>query len=288
MTVAATATFGFSDWQPHVSVWMIMGFIAAAYGVAVARFSPRVDGVRATTTKHIVSFYVGVAFLWIGAEFPIHELSERFLFSAHMVQHTLFTLVAPPFLLMGMPQWMLRRLLEPPWVMRVARVATRPFVALLVFNAVIAITHWPTIVNASVRSDPVHFTLHLVLFTTATMMWWPVVAPLPELSRLSEPGKMLYLFLQSVVPTVPASFLTFSTGVIYEAYAGFPRLWGLGPVTDQRVAGLIMKIGGGLLLWLAIAILFFRWSAKEERQEQDDVTWGDFERELEAFDLRRT
>ncbi|MDQ4065454.1 MAG: cytochrome c oxidase assembly protein, partial [Actinomycetota bacterium] len=240
------------------------------------------------TRKQIVSFYVGLAILWVGADFPLHELSEDYLFSMHMVQHTLFSLVAPPFLLMGMPAWILRKLIEPKWVWRVARVATRPVFGLVAFNVMVVVTHWPTLVNASVSSEPLHFALHLVLFSSAMCMWWPVIAPLPELARLSEPAKMIYLFLQSVVPTVPASFLTFTSTPIYSVYASFPRLWGLDPVTDLRVAGLIMKLGGGLLLWIAIAIVFFRWSAKEERQQHEEVTWEEFERELEAFDMRRT
>ena len=284
------ATFGLADWHPHYDVWIVLLAFGVGYWFAIKRWAPVAEVAErpAATTKQIVSFYVGLALLWVGADFPLHELSEDYLFSMHMVQHTLFSLVAPPFLLMGMPKWLLRKFLEPKWVWKFARVATRPFVGLVVFNAVIVITHWPTLVNASVTFEPLHFALHFVLFSSAMLMWWPVIAPVPELARLSEPGKMLYLFLQSVVPTVPASFLTFASTPIYSAYASMPRLWGLDVITDLRISGLIMKLGGGLLLWLAIAILFFRWSAKEERQEHEEVTWEDFERELQAFDMRRT
>ncbi len=284
------ATFGLSDWHPHYDVWLVMGAIAIGYYLAITRWgrSSQVAGRPPATTKQVVSFYVGLALLWVGADFPLHELSEDYLFSMHMVQHTLFTLVAPPFLLMGLPKWLLRKVLEPRWAWNSVKFLTRPFVALVAFNAVIVITHWPHLVNLSVTSEPVHFLVHLVVFATASMMWWPVIAPLPELARLSEPGKMLYLFLQSVVPTVPASFLTFATTPIYSAYESMPRLWGMDVVTDLRTAGLIMKLGGGLLLWIAIAILFFRWSAREERAQHEEITWEDFEAELQALDMRRT
>ena len=284
------ATLGFPDWHPHYDVWVVLGPIAIAYAVALKTWgrTSRVADRPAATTKQIVSFYVGLAFLWIGADFPLHELSEDYLFSMHMVQHTLFTLVAPPFLLMGMPKWLLRKLLEPKWLFSAARALTKPFVALVVFNAVIVITHWPVLVNLSVSSEPVHFVLHFVVFSASMMMWFPVIAPLPELGRLSEPAKMVYLFLQSVIPTVPASFLTFASTPIYSAYAEFPRLWGVDVVTDLRLSGLIMKLGGGLLLWISIAILFFRWSAKEERAQHEEITWDDFEAELQALDMRRT
>ena len=284
------ASFGLADWHPHYDVWLVLGAIGVGYALALryGRKLTSVAGDVPVTTKQVVSFYVGLALLWIGADFPLHELSEDYLFSMHMVQHTLFTLMAPPFLLMGMPRWMLRRILEPRWAWHTARFLTKPVVGLIAFNAVIVITHWPTLVNLSVASEPVHFVIHLVVFSASMMMWWPVISPLPELSRLSEPAKMVYLFLQSVIPTVPASFLTFASTPIYSAYESVPRLWGMDVVTDLRVAGLIMKLGGGLLLWLAIAILFFRWSAKEERAQLEEVTWEDFEHELQAFDMRRT
>ncbi len=178
-------------------------------------------------------------------------------------------------------------MLRGPKALKVARVVTRPMFGLLLFNGVIVFTHWPWLVDLSLRSELTHFSLHTLLFTSAAIMWWPVVDPLPELSRLSPPGKMLYLFLQSIVPTVPASFLTFADSPIYEFYATVPRLWGIDVVTDQRMAGLIMKIGGGLLLWLVITYLFFRWNAAEERQEVDEVSWEDFERGLQTWELRQ-
>ena len=205
-----------------------------------------------------------------------------------MVQHMLFTFVAPPLMLMGTPRWLLEDLLRPRAVRAAAERLTRPLVALVVFNAVIAVTHWPAVVDLALRSEPAHFGIHLVLFTTATLMWWPVVDPLRSPRALSAPAKMLYLFLQSVVPTVPASFLTFAGSPLYEGYARAPRLWaGFDVVTDQRVAGLIMKLAGGLLLWGVIAVLFFRWNAAEESSEDASITWDDFERELEMWDLRR-
>jgi putative membrane protein len=276
-------------WTAHPDVWLLIIVLVAGYFGAIrylAQGRVPADEEPATQTQKL--FYLsGVVMLWIGADWPLHELSEDFLFSAHMIQHTLFSLVAPPLLLLGMPAWMLRTLLSSLKLERVTRVLTKPLIALLLFNFVIVATHMPTVVDAAVRSEVVHFLVHMVLFLSSVLMWWPVIDPLPETKRLSEPGKMLYLFLQSIVPTVPASFLTFSDGVLYESYAGFPRLWGIDVITDQRIAGLLMKIGGGLLLWLAITILFFRWNANEEREKAEEVSWDDFERELQAWDMRK-
>src|SRR5688500_18051073 len=176
------ATFGLADWHPHYDVWIVLLAFASGYWFAIKRWAPiaEVAGQPAATTKQIVSFYVGLVVLWIGADFPLHELSEDYLFSMHMVQHTLFSLVAPPLLLMGTPKWLIRRLLEPKWAWRFARFVTRPFVGLVLFNVVVVVTHWPTLVNAAVSSEPIHFVLHFVLFSSAMIMWWPVIAPVPE------------------------------------------------------------------------------------------------------------
>jgi putative membrane protein len=289
--VDAPASLGHAalTWTAHADVWLLIIALVAGYFAAIrylAQGRAPADEEPATQSQKL--FYLsGVVMLWIGADWPLHDLSENFLFSAHMVQHTLFSLVAPPLLLLGMPSWMLRTLLSFLKLERAARVLTKPLIALLLFNFVIVVTHMPAVVDAAVGSGLVHFLVHMVLFLSSVLMWWPVVDPLPETKRLSEPAKMLYLFLQSIVPTVPASFLTFSDGVLYESYAGFPRLWGLDVITDQRIAGLVMKIGGGLLLWLAIAIIFFRWNANEEREKAEEVSWDDFERELQAWDLRK-
>jgi putative membrane protein len=92
----------------------------------------------------------------------------------------------------------------------------------------------------------------------------PLASPLPEVPRYTPLLQMLFLFLQSVVPTVPASFLTFGARPLYRFYEGVPRLYDISALDDMRVAGLVMKIGAGALLWVIIAIVFFRWYAEEE------------------------
>ena len=289
MIAPSGASFSFTDWHPHPDVWLLVGGLAGAYLFAVKKVAPRKAprGEPAVTGAQAGAFLLGLITLWIAADWPVHELSEDYLFSVHMTQHLLFSLVAPPLLLLGLPRWLLRTLLAPAGVKKIVRFATRPLVALILFNGVIVVTHWPELVNLSLRSEPVHLLLHAVLLSSALAMWWPVIAPLPELASLSEPGKMFYLFLQSIVPTVPAAFLTFSNKALYSSYDQAPRLWGISAVTDQMVAGLIMKLVGGFLLWAVIAIVFFKWYAREERQEAGAVSWDDFERELEAWNLRK-
>ena len=268
-------------WHAHADVWILFGTIEAVYLLAVRR--RRIAGGEDEGWRRRARlFTAGVAVLWIGADWPIHDLAERYLYSIHMLQHMLFTLVAPPLLLAGMPDWLLREALRPRWLRRVWAFLTRPIVALIVFNGLLLLTHWPEVVTASVYSEPLHFGLHLVLFFAAVVVWWPVMSPLPELPSLSPPGQMLYLFLQSLAPTIPASFLTFGHTLLYPVYGTFPRIWGISALTDQLIAGLEMKLLGGAILWGFIATIFFRWHARESRDGWDALAHREVERELRS------
>ena len=94
-------------------------------------------------------------------------------------------------------------------------------------------------------------------------MWLPIFGPLPEL-RLSVPSQLIYLFLLSIIPTVPAGWLTFADNPVYPAYDTVERLWNISTVNDQQAAGAIMKVLGGFFLWTLIGIRFFSYAAKEQ------------------------
>lgn len=280
---------GVWTWRPHPDVWLVMGGILALYALAV-RFWGRSHvsiGDPAVTNSQVRLFALGVLVMWIAADWPMHEISEGYLFSFHMLQHMAFSLIAPPLLLLGTPDWMARKLLSPKPVMAVMKRLTRPLPALIAFNAFLVFSHWPTFVDATLRNGALHLSAHTVLVGLSLLMWWPVFSPISELPRISPPAQMLYMFGQTIVPTVPASFLTFAESPFYRVYAEAPRLFAaLDPVTDQRVAGLVMKVGGGFLLWAIITVLFFRWSASEETGSPDASEWQEIELEINQHNPR--
>jgi putative membrane protein len=264
----------------HLDVLVNLGALAGVYLVAAARHE-RTTGERLPRGRRY-RYLGGVAVLLLGASWPIHDLAERYLYSMHMVQHMLFTFVAAPLLLTGTPAWMWRALLRPAPVRAVWALLTRPLVALLVANGVLFFVHWPAVVTLSVRSEFAHFSLHTLLLGSAIVMWWPVLSPLPELPPMSRPGQLMYLFFQSLAPTIPASFLTFGTEPLYPIYATFPRIWSIDALTDQLIAGLVMKIVGGAILWIEITAIFFRWGHEETTQGWDALKFRDVERDVRA------
>jgi putative membrane protein len=276
------------SWSAYPSVWLVVGLLAAGYWIAISRLGPRVAPSSPVVSRfQVTCFSLGLAAMWIVSDWPIHDIAERYNYSIHMVQHLVFSMVAAPLLLLGTPAWLLRWLLGPPWLFRTVRWLARFLPALIVFNVVLVVTHWPWMVNQSLTSGWVHFALHVVLFASSLVVWLPVVSPLPEIPRLQPVLRMLYLFAWSVVPTVPASFLTFGSAPLYKFYEHVPHLFGLTTLQDQQLAGLIMKIGAGLLLWLVIAVVFFRWAAEEDRANTPRHGLAELDRELTEMGLRR-
>jgi putative membrane protein len=276
-------------WRFHPDIWLVVLSLQGGYLLAITRLAPAYlrPGERAASPRHFVLFSLGVLLLWTAIDGPIHTLSEGYLYSVHMIQHMLLTLIVPPLLLMGTPGWLLRLLLSPRPIIFAARYLTRPVVGLVVFNAVMILTHLPPVVDLTLRNEFAHVVMHGVMIGAGLVMWFPVVSPLEELPRMSYPASMLYLFGQSILPTVPASFLTFSTIPLYSFYEEVPRLGGISVVTDQRIGGLIMKVGGGFYLWTIITVLFFKWYSEEESPEGERLKWEDVERELEDMGLTK-
>lgn len=269
-------------WTAHPDVWLLVAVLAVGYWMAVERVGPRYApaGTPVVTRAQVTSWSLGVFAVWLSSDWPVHDIAEESMYSVHMVQHLLITLIAVPLLLMGTPAWLARWVLDPgSRRFRIVRWWSRFLPAVIVFNVMLVLTHIPGIVNRSADDGLLHFVVHSALFLTAFVVWMPVLSPLPEIPRLSWLMRMVYLFLQSIVPTVPASFLTLGDDPLYKHYVGLPHLWGLNTLEDQQVAGLIMKIGAGLFTWALIAVIFFRWAADEERRQRPHVR-RELEREL--------
>ena len=257
------------EFEAHPAVWLLIAGIVALGYYAVRHIGPLVvpDGQTVVTKRQKRCFALAVFLLWVAADWPMHDIAEEYLYSVHMAQHLLIAFIVPPLFLLAMPEWLARLIVvDGGAVSRVLRVLTRPVLAAVVFNALQILSHWGAVVNLSVENGVFHYTIHLAVFFSALLMWFCVVGPLPEL-QISEPAKMVYLFASSIVPTVPAGWLTFAEGVVYSAYDHADPLWGISPTDDQQAAGAVMKVVGGFYLWALITIRYFRFTSG--RREAD-------------------
>jgi len=208
-------------------------------------------------------FMTGLVVMFLSLNGPLHDLSDSFLFSAHMVQHLVLTLVVPPLLIAGTPASLFRQALRSRAVERVARVISKPIACYAIFNVVLTVWHLPLFYNLAVAHHPVHIAQHLMFLTAATLMWWPLMSPLPELPRLPYPMQMLYCFLMTIPMSIIAIFVTYADEVLFPGYASAPRIWGISPMQDQLFGGLIMWIPGGLFFAGVMAVVFFKWAARD-------------------------
>lgn len=265
---AATGPYQF-HWSIHPDVVLFCIFLEAGYLYAVTQLRDMVSGAMPVRRSQLTLFSSGVLAIYLVSGTPVHDISEQYLLSMHMVQHVVLTLVAAPLLLTGVPVWMWQAVLRRRGVLPVARVLVHPVVAFTVFNGLTVLSHLPTVMNYALYHHWFHFVVHAGLVGTALMMWWPVLSSVPELPHLSAPLQMAYLFLQSIVPTVIAAFVTFADGAIYSFYEKAPRMWGLSAEADQQLGGGLMKMIGSLILWGMITVVFFRWYAREQAGDQD-------------------
>jgi putative membrane protein len=260
-------TFSWSEWKLYPSFMVGWLLFFGAYLLVVGPLRGRFPGSSPVHPARIGAFVLAMLLMLVGLQGPLHELSDLFLFSAHMVQHLLVMVVMPPFLLAGIPDWALRPLVRIRPVERLARWLTLPLVAFGLINVVFLAWHFPAPYDLMMRDHGVHVAMHLMIMATGVVMWWPVMSPLPELPRIAPPLQMIYLFVLGVPMMIAAAMITFSDTALYQWYIEAPRIGPLSAIDDQRLGGLIMWVPGGLTLWLSITFVYFRWTNSEEREE---------------------
>jgi putative membrane protein len=230
----------------------------------------------------IAAFVAGLLLLLVSVNGPIHDLSDDYLFSAHMLQHLLLTMAFPPLIIFAIPGWLLEPLVRPRWVQRLGRFVAHPIMAGLIFTVVLSAWHLVPVYDLMMQDHDVHIIAHLLFIIAAFIMWWPVMSPLKEVPRLPHGLAMLYLFLVSVPMQIPAALITMSDTPLYQWYVQAPRTFGLTPLEDQRIGGLLMWIPGNLWLFGAIAVLFFLWNREQEREDVGEVQAGALALRLKA------
>jgi putative membrane protein len=262
--------FSWLSWSIHPST--VIG-IAALGAIYIWRARQASAGETLSPWRKL-SFFSSLFVMFASLNGPIHDLSDTYLFSAHMVQHLLLTMLLPPLMIVGIPGWMLRPLIQRRVIGAVARRLTKPAVCFVVFNLTIAVWHIPFFYNAAMDNHNIHIVEHLMFMAAAVMMWWPLTSQLPELPRLSYPGQMLYSFLMTIPMSVVAVYITMADDILYPAYSSAPRITALTPADDQLLGGLIMWIPGGIIVMIIMTVVFFRWAQRgEDDAASAQVDW---------------
>ena len=261
-----------SAWAVDPLFTLPLAASAALYARGVRRLWARAGRGRGVTRLEAAAFWAGWASLAVALVSPLHPLGEV-LFSAHMTQHELLMVVAAPLLVLGRPLvpavWALpprwRRAVgawgRTPWVAAPWRRLTAPMTAWWVHAAALWLWHVPALYQSTLRSDAMHAVQHACFFGSAIVFWWALL----RARRAGRGAAVAYLFAATLATGVLGALLTFATSLWYPAYAATTAPWGLMPLEDQRLGGMIMWMPGGLSYMLAALWLFAAWLREPSR-----------------------
>jgi putative copper resistance protein D len=279
----ATLALGWT-FEPAV----VLPLLAAAVGwLRIVRRIDRAHPAHPVPRRRTVAFLAGLAAIAIALLSGI-DTYDTSLFSIHMVQHLLLTLVAAPLIALGAPITTLlraaspdvrRTVLLPILHSRVMRVLSFPVVSWVLFAGVMWGTHFSPIFDASLENPAIHDLEHALYLIAGLLFWWPAVGLDPSPWRMAHPVRMMYVFLQMPQNTFLAVTILNSTAVLYAHYATLARAWGPPALEDQRIAGGVMWLTGDILFLAGLAAILAGWMAHEKRQEVAVDRRDDRERE---------
>lgn len=239
----------------------------------------------------VAFYFAGLATIVLAAESPLDYLGERH-FTFHMLQHEALMMLAIPMVLLGapttpvllgMPRWVRRNVVQPVMRSTAARFAYRTLTHPLVAGAILNVVLWswhlaPGWYDQALRDPLTHDVQHFSFAAAATLMWWNVIDPRPLRSRMGYPLRMLYLLAVSTPKHLLAALITFAGAPLYGFYATVEPFFDLSRERDQAIAGTIMWMPSQMMYLLAMAAVFFVWAHKSEPEQRAIEARQDAER----------
>ncbi len=257
-------------WTPkaYVGVWAMVAVLLGTYGVAMRRRA-RTEGLTSRDKRAILWFVLGTLALWVASDWPLGLLGSGYLLSVHTTLYLIYTMVAAPLMVIGIPDWMARRMIDRVRGWGAYRLSTRPWFAVLLLNGVLVFTHIPPVVDAFRASQIGSFALDAMWLVSGMVGWLPIVSPFRGDRVQSPVWKCVYLFVAfGLFPMLPGAFITFSPVPLYRVYELAPRFGDWTPEDDQQLAGALMKVGNVPILWSVIAAVFIKSALEQSRSEQ--------------------
>lgn len=274
-----------TDLQPTLSAWtfdpqVVLGIalLAGIYVAGLRELARRERFMRLVGIGPVIAFALGVLALVLALLSPLDTYDGQS-FTIHMAQHLILLVVAPPLLLLGKPipvlllgvphplaRGVARLHHRTPWFRALIRAITSPFGSWTLLTADVVFWHLPPLYQATLTNQGLHIFEHLTFLVVATLSWWVIIDPLPGPARLHPGLRLLYTWAVMTPMGILGILLSITTFTWYPAYAAQPRLWGLSPIDDQHLGGMLMWVPAGLIYILAISILFFTMMSEEDAE----------------------
>ncbi len=255
--------------EPHDlwSAWRFDPGVVIPIGISALLYARGARVSRGIKLWQQICFWAGLLTLVGALISPLHPLGEV-LFSAHMTQHEVLMLIAAPLLVLSRPlvaflwalpfewrrtagRWSKAEGVQQAWLF-----ITAPLAAWLIHAVALWLWHAPTLFQATLDNEWIHSAQHLSFFLSALLFWWSLI----QARNTSAYGSgVVYMFTTAIHTSALGALLTFAPTLFYPAYARTAAAWGLSPLEDQQIGGLIMWVPGGLVYMIAGLWLFAEW-----------------------------
>ncbi len=249
--------------HPEPGVLDGMLALGVLYGLAVGPLRVTLFGIKTFPRREVLWFISGWILLFLAIAGPLDEIGEKYLFSAHMLQHSLLIYPIPVMLLLGIPSEFIHPILNLEWIAPVFKLLSHPLTAGLVFNLTFYLWHVPLLYEAAIHHPNLHFLEHACFITTSLLAWWPIIPRDPHFPGLHPGTKLLYLIAMGIAQTPLFFILTFSRTLYYPTYILAPRITSLTPLQDQIAGGIVMKVSGMITIFIALMLVFYQWHKNE-------------------------
>jgi cytochrome c oxidase assembly factor CtaG/cytochrome c2 len=257
-------------WSFEPWILIALGLSILLYGLGLYRLYREVGAERVLDRRRGAAFAVGMLMVFIALCSPIDTVGSE-LFSVHMLQHILLMMVAPPLLVWSRPAIAFVWAFSPPWRRRIGRAWTgagldhvagflmHPAVVFVLFCGSFVFWHLPRSYAWGLHSEFIHSLEHLSFFLPALAFWTIIIEPSGR-RRLDYAATLLYLVVTVVLSDMPGALMVVAPRPLYPEHAAGAAAWGLTPMQDQQLAGLIMWIPAGAIyivaaIWLFVQLL---------------------------------
>ncbi len=255
-------------WLPDPAILAPLALFA---GIYIWRFrrARREAGGRGAGVKEAAAFTGAAIAILIALVSPLDGLGEDYLFSAHMLQHVLLGDIAPLLLLLALSRVIMRpatrRLMG---VERALGPLANPVTGIVLWLAIMYLWHVPWLYDGAVEHPLVHVLEHMCFFAAGIALWWSLIQPVPMRRRMTGMQPVAYIAAAKGGLAALGLYLAWASTPLYPYYETTPRIWGLSPVEDQNIGGVIMMVEQSMTLVLVLVVLFVRMLSQSEEEER--------------------